>query len=195
VRNSKDLIYKKYTKPNNKIFTLIYIGGMKRKRYFPWILDIIKETNTKLILAGKKEDMFFEMQEISKKYDCVEFLGTIPMKDIIPMTHKADATFIIVNPKSPHYQRTLFNKQFEAMVCGRPIITTRKTFAGKMTENLKCGLTVDYNRKSMKKAIITLRDNPKLCEELGKNALKAAIEKYNWEAEKQKLVKVYKELE
>ena len=195
VMNCKDLEYNKYESPSEKIFTLIYIGGMKKQRFFPEIIDIIGNMeNVQLILAGKKENIYYEMKEYSKKYSNIKFLGTIPTNEILPRTRKSHATFIIINPASKHYQKTLFNKQFEAMVTARPIIVTKKTFAAEMTEELKCGITVDYSKESVKKAIIKLRDNPELLEKLGKNALKAAKEKYNWETEKKKLLKVYSEI-
>ncbi len=195
VMNCKDLIYPKYEPPKEKKFTLLYIGGMKKQRFFPEIIDIMgKLQNVQLILAGKTEDLYHEMKNYSKKYNNIKFLGTIPTEEILPLTRSAHANFIIVNPTSKHYQKTLFNKQFEAMVCGRPIIATKGTFAGEMTEKLKCGINVEYNEESVKKTIIQLRDNPSLSEELGKNALKAAKDKYNWEKEKKKLLTVYKEI-
>jgi len=195
VMNCKDLIYNSYESPNNDDFTLLYIGGMKKKRFFPQIIDIVGNLdNVRLILGGKKEDLYFEMKKYSQKYDNIEFIGTVSSDQILSLTRKSDATFIIVDPNSIHYQKTLFNKQFEAMVCGRPIIVTKGTYAGKMTEELRCGLTVDYSKESVRRAIVKLRDNPKLCEELGRNALKAAKEKYNWENEKIKLLKVYEEI-
>ncbi|MEF8848302.1 MAG: glycosyltransferase family 4 protein [Candidatus Thermoplasmatota archaeon] len=194
VMNCKDLKYERYNPPENQVFRLIYIGGMKKRRFFPEIIDVCtKLDDVKLVLAGKTEDMFYEIKEYSKKFDNVDFLGTVPTEDILPLTRKSDATFIIVDPKSRHYQKTLFNKQFEAMVTGRPIIVTKGTFAGEMTEELNCGITVEYNEESVRKAIIKLRDNPDLCEKLGKNALNAAKNKYNWKSEKQKLLEVYEE--
>ena len=195
IMNCKDLKYKKYEKPNDKIFNLLYIGGMKKRRFFPEIIDIIGSLeNTKLTLAGKKEDLYYQMKEYSKKYNNIEFLGTIPTPEILPLTRKCHATFIIVDPTSKHYQKTLFNKQFEAMVTGRPIIVTKNTFAGEMTEENKCGITIEYNTESVRKAIIQLRDNPKIAEELGKNALESAKKIYNWEKEKTKLLQIYEEI-
>jgi len=195
VMNCKDLLYGSYTPPGNDIFTLLYIGGMKKRRFFPQIIDIVGNLdNVRLVLGGKKEDMYFEMKKYSKKYDNIEFIGTVPSNEIIPLTRNADATFIIADPNSIHYQNTLFNKQFEAMVCGRPIIVTKRIYAGEMTEGLKCGIVVEYTEESVKKAILSLRDSPELCKELGKNAFKAAKEKYNWKNEKRKLLKVYGEI-
>ena len=195
VMNCKDLKYEKYQPPETKKFTLIYIGGMKKQRFFPEIIDIMGNLeNVQLILAGKTENLYYQMKEYSKKYSNIKFLGTVPTDEILPLTRSSHATFIIIDPSSKHYQKTLFNKQFEAMVTGRPLIVTKGTFAGRMTEELKCGITVDYNNESVKKAIITLCDNPELRQNLGENALKAAKGKYNWEIEKKKLLNVYKEI-
>ena len=195
VMNCKDLIYKQYQPPSNKEFTIIYIGGMKNRRFFPEIIDIISSMdNTRLILGGKKEDLYQQMKEHAEGISNIEFKGTIPTSDILPLTKHADVTFIIVDPTSKHYQQTLFNKQFEAMVCGRPIITTKGTYAGIMTEELHCGLTVDYDVSSVKKAIKQLQDNPELCKELGRKAFEAAQNRYNWKVEQQNLLGVYEEI-
>ena len=58
-----------------------------------------------------------------------------------------------------------------------------------------CGLVVDANNnEEIKEAIIKLRDNPELCEELGANARKAYEERYSWEIMERRLVDLYREL-
>ena len=193
--NCKELKFNKYSSPDSKLFTLLYIGGMKKRRFFPEIIDIVGNLDdVNLLLAGKKEDLYIEMEEYSKKYSNVKFLGTIHTDEILQLTHKSNATFIIVDPTSKHYQNTLYNKQFESMVCGRPIIVTKDTYAAELTEKLNCGITVNYEEESVKKAIITLRDNPDICKKLGMNAFKSAEEKYNWNNEKNELLNIYEEL-
>jgi len=195
VMNCKDLVTKEYIPPKNDVLTIIYIGVLHKNRMFPEIVDIIGNIKgVKFVIAGKKENLYEEVKERCKKYDNVEFLGTIPFNEVVPKTLEADAIICMINPSDLNNRIGLANKQFEAMVCGRPIITTRGTYSAKMTEKLKCGIVVDYNGDSLKKGIEKLRDNPKLCEELGRNALKAALEQYNWENEKRKLLKVYESL-
>ena len=46
----------------------------------------------------------------------------------------------------------------------------------------------------LKKAIIKLKESPDLQKEYGKNALKAAIEKFNWNIQEQILLKMYNEI-
>jgi len=192
VRNAKPLIYQEYEEPNNDIFTLVYIGIMTKDRFFPEIVDIVgKLDGVRLILAGKKEGLYYEMERYVKKYPNIEFLGTIPTEEIYPLTRRADATFVLVDPRNKNNRYTVFNKQFEAMLCGSPIIVTKGTFAAMMTEKYKCGLTVEYNEKDIRRAIITLRDDEDLRKRLGRNAFMAAKRIFNWENEKKKLLKVY----
>ena len=67
--------------------------------------------------------------------------------------------------------------------------TTRKV----CEEN--CGVVVDGNNvEEIRNAIIKLRDNPRLCQELGANARKAYEQKYSWEIMGQRLVALYHQL-
>lgn len=108
------------------------------------------------------------------------------------MPKKAYAVFLMVNPQDLNNRIGLGNKQFEAMVCGRPIICTKGTYSGDLTEQEEVGLTVEYDKEALKQAIIKLRDGPELREKLGRNALLAAISKYNWQKEEEKLLEIYR---
>ena len=61
-------------------------------------------------------------------------------------------------------------------------------------EKYNIGLTSEYNENDLKEAILKLKNNPGLRENLGKNALKQAIERFNWEKQEEKLVKIYENL-
>ena len=196
VMNCKDLIGTEYIPSNNDVFTISYIGVLHKHRMFPELVDIIGEIEgVKFVVAGKKENLYEEVEEKCRKYKNIEFLGTIPFTEVIPKTLESDVIIHMVNPLDANNRIGLGNKQFEAMVCGRPIICTKGTFAGELTEREKIGLVVDYSKDAVRDAIIKLRDNQDLMEELGRNALRAAIERYNWEKQKIKLLDVYKDLE
>ena len=159
---------------------------------FPDLVDIIGNIeDVRFVIAGKKEGLYKEVKKRCEKYENVEFLSSIPFYDVIPKTLEANVVICMLNPDNLYYKFALANKQFDAMVCGRPIICTKGTYTGELTNKLDCGLVVDYN-KIVKDTIIYLKDNPKLCEKLGKKGLKAAKEKYNWKIQSLELLKVYK---
>jgi glycosyltransferase involved in cell wall biosynthesis len=198
VMNCKDILSKIYKPPKNDIFSVIYIGTLSKRRLFPDLVHALaKLPNIKFIIAGKKEKIgFYELVErASKEYKNVEFLGQIPFNEVIPRTYNSNIIVSVANPDSTKSKIETPNKLLEAMACGKPIICNKGTNAAELTERLNCGLVVDFNLKSISDAVIKLRDDRSLCEKLGKNGLKAAINEYNWNVQKQKLIDVYKNLQ
>ena len=197
VMNCKPLQGTSYIAPCNDKFTLLYLGSLDKNRFLLEIVDVVSEiTGVHCIIGGKGKPEYVNiLKEKCSNAPNVDFLGLIPINDVLPMTKKADVIISMTSPYDLNCSRASANKQFEAMACGRPIICTKGTYPGELTEKEKCGLLTEYDKESLKKIIIKLRDDPNLCEELGKNSLKAAIKEYNWEKQEEKLIKLYKEIE
>ena len=152
-----------------------------------------KVDNIKFLVAGKNEGSYEVVKKYCERYENTKFLGTISMESVIEYTLKSDAVICPFDPTNKNNEMGLPNKFFESMVCGRPIISSKGTYLGKLTEELKCGLVEEFSEQGVTKGVIILRDDPKLCETLGKNGLKAAIERYNWKKQEEILIKIYKE--
>ena len=197
VMNCKDLVCKKYQPPpKDNMFTVCYIGGFVKSRMFPELIDIVGEVeNVKFVVAGMKSKLQEEVKKRCEKYSNVEFLGQISFNEVIPKTLESNAIICMFDPDRIGHQIGLPNKIFEAMATGRPIIVTRNMYySNDFVKKEKCGLSAANDYDDIRKAIVNLRDNPKLCEELGKNGFNAALKKYNWEKQKDKLLKVYEGL-
>jgi len=192
VMNCKDLVSQEYIPPRNDVFTICYIGVLSKSRMFPEIIDIIGNIkHVKFIIAGKRENLYEEAKERSRKYTNVEFLGTISFEEVIPRTIRSNAIICLFDPTNPNNRVGLPNKIFECMATGRPVIVTKGLYYSKIIESEKCGISVNYEKEEIRKAIIKLRDTPKLCEEYGRSALKAAMGEFNWTKQEEKLIQVY----
>lgn len=195
IMNCKSLKGTKYEPLNNNCFTLLYLGNLRKTRFLLELVDVVKQIpNVNCKIGGSGRDVAYIntlMDKISKTEN-VDFIGRIPLENVLPITKESDVVICMFNPK--YYVRIgLPNKVFESMICGRPILVTKNTYSGKFVEKEKCGLIIPYTKEDLKKAIIELRDNQKLREELGKNALNAAIRKYNWPNQEEKLIKLYED--
>jgi glycosyltransferase involved in cell wall biosynthesis len=127
IMNCKDLISEEYQPPKNDVFTICYIRILNKSRMFPEIVDVIGNMEgIRFVIAGKKENIYEEVKERCKKYNNVEFLGPIPFNEVIPKTLESDVVVCMINPNDLNNRITIANKQFEAMVCGRPIICAKK---------------------------------------------------------------------
>ena len=192
VMNCKDLGSEEYKAPMTDVFTVTFISTVHKRRLFPELIDTIgKIPNCRFVIAAKKEnmDLYREVEKLSTNYENVTFLGQIPFDQVIDRTLNANVIIDPIDPTTETEKLGIGNKLLEAMACGRPIICTKGTYSGEIAEESGCGLNVDYDVNSFKDAIIRLRDDPPLWENLGKNALTASITNYNWGKEKKKLLK------
>lgn len=194
VMNCKPLLGTEYEPPDKGDgLTVLYIGILHQGRALSMLVDAAAGlSGVRCIIGGIGNPGY--VRELREKCDAVrnvEFIGRVPFGEVIPMTRKADVVFLMISPDDPNNRMGLGNKQFEAMVCGRPIICTRGTYSGELTEQEDVGLTIEYDGEALRQAIVRLRDDPELRERLGRNALRAAVTKYNWESQEAKLLEVY----
>lgn len=195
VMNCGEITTNTYSPPKNSLFTISYFGVLDTSRMFPKILDYLGTIdNIKFVVAGKKERLYNEVEKVSKKYSNIIFLGSIPYDQVIEKTLGCNVILCMLDPVDKNNQVGLPNKIFEAMLTGRPVIVTKGLYCSKLVEKEKCGVSVEYDLEEVKKSIMVLRDNPKRCEELGKNGLNAAIREYNWQKQKETLLSIYMRL-
>ncbi|NND24106.1 MAG: glycosyltransferase, partial [Acidimicrobiia bacterium] len=87
------------------------------------------------------------------------------------------------------------NKLFEYMQYGLPIVGSRFDLWKDIVEENYCGILVDpLNPKEISEAIKWIYDNPDEAKKMGENGMKAVKEKYNWQVEEKKLIKLYEEI-
>lgn len=197
VMNAKPLQADKYEAPDNKNLTLLYIGNLSPPRFLLELVDVVADVDgVYCIIGGKGSKQYYvnALKNKCSKVENIEFIGKVPMKQVVPMTKKADVVICMFNPLDKNSKVGLPNKVFEAMVSGRPIIVTKDVYLGRFVEKENIGMAIPFGKKYLKNAIVTLRDNPELCERVGRNALNAAIKEYNWAAQKKKLLTIYEGL-
>jgi glycosyltransferase involved in cell wall biosynthesis len=195
IMNCKPLQSLEYQPPGSTDrFTLLYIGTLHKIRGLSQLTHVVKELpNVHCVIGGVGQPNYVEAlrQECAKSQN-ISFMGKVPVDEVLPLTEKADAIFSVFDPSNPNSNIATPNKLFEAMVCGRPIICTKETYCAEVVEQEQIGLTVDCKEEDIKQAIIKLRDDRELRERLGRNALRAAITKYNWQKEERKLLELYR---
>lgn len=182
----------------NKKFTLFYAGGLSSAR----ALNLDKAFNAvkslegvKLVIAGYG-DLVNEIKCWSQEFpEKIQFIGSISHEEVLRRTAKADLLFVLRSPQVLANKYICGSKLLETMMCGRPILVNKGTSTANKVREENCGLVVDANNiEEIKEAIIKLRDNHELCEELGKNARNAYEQRYSWEIMEGRLLVLYREL-
>jgi glycosyltransferase involved in cell wall biosynthesis len=207
VMNAKPCIYERYALPENDIFTILYLGGIDRTRHLLEVVEAVGSLkDVKLILGGSSHDSKYYEKLINKcdEMDNCNFIGRIPMNEVIPMTRKSDVIIHLGSAKSEKSKWPikidlpsrfgLPNKLFESMVAGRPIIVPKNTYEAEFVKKIQNGIAIDLSVNNIKNVLNLLKNNPELCEKMGRKGFLAAIEKYNWKKQEEKILNIYSNL-
>ncbi|MEW6095442.1 MAG: glycosyltransferase family 4 protein [bacterium] len=184
---------------NSGVFNLIYVGGLTEIRGVTQMIQALEYINSNkkvnLTLCGKFYPANYEKQVRSLKgFEKVEYKGWIEPQDIPSTITQADVGIVCLHPIT-NYLTALPVKLFEYMAVGLPVIASNFPLWKEIVEGNNCGVCVDpLNPKEITRAVKYLIEHPELRKKMGESGRKAIVEKYNWEKESKKLIKLYKEL-
>lgn len=183
---------------NDGKFTLFYVGMFfKSKRlHLDKVVEAIKDLeNVNLVIAGYG-DLVEEIREWAHQMPGkVEFIGRISYSDVFKIGAMADLMFVLRDPIILANKYTCGSTFLSAMMLGKPVLATEGTSTADKVHKDNSGLVINSNNaEEIRVAIITLRDNPELCKELGSNAGKAYDQRYSWDIMERRLLDIYREL-
>lgn len=177
------------------IFTLFYAGELIKSKglNLGGIVEAVKSVDdVRIIFAGFGDQVEEIKKWASETPEKVQFIGKINYTEVLERTMSADLLVAFHNPTIPINRVSIANKLYEAMICGKPIITVKGTATAEIVEKEKSGLIIDYpGVEELKAAIIKLKENPTLCIQLGTNGRKAYEQRYNWEIMEKRLLDMY----
>lgn len=180
-------------------FTIFYSSMLHKERQSNLekvALAIRDIDGVNIIIAGygnQAEEMEQWVSEVPGK---VQFVGRIDYTEALEKTMASDLIISLYDPVLLNTRYASANKLFEAMMCGKPILMSKGTVMADMVEKENCGLVIDPGSvEEIKEAIIKLKEDPGLCQQLGANGRKAYEQRYSWETMRQRLLGLYRELQ
>ncbi len=191
ILNCADEIPITKNRPNDQTLTLVYTGPIEKYHALEMVADILKRIeNVDLLIAGRIVDNALLQRLLHNSK--VNYVGFLLPSDSIQIEAASDVMLAIYDPRRLQNQYAMPNKLFEALMCGLPIITN---IAKEIVQQEQCGLIVDHDDiQDIMKAIIKLRDDQELRNNLSMNAKMAFYSKYNWKLMEFKLYGVYERL-
>ena len=179
----------------NRKNEICYIGGITRIRGIIELVKALEYVDTTLHLAGN-----FESEKLKKEvmslpgWKKVKYYGFVNRGEVKGILKHVKIGMVTLHP-TVNYLDSLPVKMFEYMSAGIPVIASKFPLWQDIVEKNKCGICVDpLNPKEIADAINYLLSNNEIAKEFGENARNLIEEKYNWEIEEKKLIKLYKNL-
>lgn len=189
----------KFEKEKHDEFILIYEGGIFKERGIIQVINALElienPYNVKLHLYGKFDPPELELEVNGMKgFKKVIYKGYVEYRKIPQILGKADGGIVCYLPL-PNHIAALPNKLGEYMMAGLPVIASNFPLWREIIEGNRCGICVDPTKpEDIVKAVEYLIDHPEESQRMGENGRKAVLEKYNWEMEGKKILKLYNKL-
>ena len=183
---------------------IIYLGGMTKIRGTCELLKafaiiIKKYPDWKLYLIGDIKPKTFtdEVNELISRLNInknIQLVSWVSYEEKDRYSATASIGIVTFLPYANNIS-CLPNKLFEYMLISLPVVASNFPLYKKVIEESKCGVCIDPTKPiEIAKAIEYLIEHPEEAKKMGENGRRAILEKYNWENESKKLLKIYKQL-
>jgi len=149
-----------------------------------------KYPNMKLLITGRAGDA---VREIAGKHGVEENLhltGFLPFEEL-PWALGCANLFLLPFPEKIFNVGRWPNKIGDYMSIGRPTVSNPVGDIKPLFEEDRIGLLAREDPEDFAEQILCLLDNPDLARELGENARRTAVEKYDWRVLIQRLERFY----
>ncbi len=179
-----------------KDFTLICHGAIEERYGQDTMLDAIAlirsqipNLRLRILGGGSYVDQFMAKRAELKLEDCVDYLGWVPLAQMVQEIRSADVG--IVAQKSSSYSNLVHtNKMYEYMALGKPVLASRLNSVRSYFDDTAICYFEPGSPDSLAQGILELYRNPNERETLVRNAQKL-YEQYKWEKQKQLYLSVY----
>ena len=183
---------------------LIHLGLIGRLRGWPQLLQALTMArcqSVQLLILGATNDgseqaLRTEIEHLGLA-NRVRYETWLPYEEAMAQVRLSDAGLIMFQPGLYNHVHALPHKMFDYMA--GELVVIAPGFAvevAAIVRDAQCGLLIDpSNPGSIAEAIDHLCDNPDQLQMLGRSGRTAVLNRYNWEAESERLLAMYKNFE
>jgi len=192
-------LLKNFQKTNRDKMEIFHIGNITNARGFDKIIDALnilkkKIPNFFLHYVGNYTEELINSVDLNDINKNIKFYGPKSLLDGLEYSKNSIVGISILKPLK-NYQTSYSTKVFEYMAIGLPVITSNFKIYKDIIEKYECGICVDPNNpKEIANALKIIMKNPSKAMRMGLNGIKAINEKFKWELEEKKLLRLYESL-
>lgn len=181
----------------------IYRGLLSEERGIFTLLEAVEmvpdEYDVTFVLGGRyaSEEVEERIRSHVDRSDRVELVGWLPsLADVIDLYREADVGLMCFHP-GPNRNDAVHrsNKLFQYMAAGLPILVSDIEAWADLVEEVGCGVAVDPERpEEIADALVEFADDPGRRVEMAENGHEAALDRFNWDTQREKLLDLYERL-
>jgi glycosyltransferase involved in cell wall biosynthesis len=182
-------------------FNILYMGdtGLRRGtdtaiRALSLLINEIP--HVRLILVGSNtEDV--RLRDLAAELGVSDQVFFEGWQDVALFPSYVSAADVCLSPlkRNRHHDTTFANKIFQYMAGGKPLVVSNCPPQQRVVENENCGLVHNAgDAEDLASCILEIYQNAELAGQMGKNALNAVTERWNWQKTAGPLLALYRGL-
>ena len=122
----------------------------------------------------------------------IKVLPAVPSAELLEWTSGASIAFVGTPPKTVNQRLTTPNKLFESLMAGVPVVVAGGTSTADLVRDADAGIVVHpWAAAPLARSLTDLLDRPDELERLRRNARQVALDRFNWETEREGLIALY----
>lgn len=172
-----------------------YVGNISRQRGIIEMLDIVQQTHAEFYLAGKfwSEELFAEARN-HPAWERTHYLGWLSPSEVRQTICRCRVGLVLLHPTAT-FLTSLPIKMFEYMAAGLPVLASDFPLWKSIISDADCGEVIDpFDAVKGGDILNGLLDRPELAAAMGDRGRRAALSKYSWDQEFNKVVGLYEGL-
>lgn len=155
---------------SNDIITISYVGGLYDERFLDELLDIAEKGNINLLIAGYGDKRIENRCKMLSNLENVKYFGGVPYEQGLHISYNSDIVYAMYCKTNPNHIYAAPNKYYEAMLLGKPIITTKGTIVGDKVNSEDIGFVVEENKEHLIELLEYVNLNKTFCRIKGEKA-------------------------
>jgi len=135
---------------NNEKPVLAYMGFFGADRFLEQLLTLAEREPFNLLIAGYgNKEVMDKCKKVAIR-DNVKYFGRVDIADGLNMENAADVVYAMYCKNIPNHIYAAPNKYYEAMMLGKPLITTKGTIPGGKVEKYGTGWAIEESVEELR---------------------------------------------
>tara|TARA_B110000971_G_scaffold55355_1_gene56279 strand:- start:505 stop:1674 length:1170 start_codon:yes stop_codon:yes gene_type:complete len=177
---------------DNKIFRIIYVGNSSVRKGIIYLIKSFIELNlqnSELLIVGNIDEDIKPIINLYLKNEKIKYIKAQKQNELYNFYNQS-SLFVTCS-----IEEGLSMVQLQAMSCGLPVICTSNSGGDEIIDNNINGFILPIrDMKALKKKIILLYRDQKLCKKMGEQAKMKATKHYSWENYGKNVIQSYQRL-